>query len=164
MDPLTAFGLASNILQFLDFSAKLIRGAQEIYVSPSGDTKANKSLESIVSEMKTFSSHLLPPDSSHLSGDDGKALRRLVAECNILSDQILELLEKVRPNDPNSRVQSVWAALKSKLRERDRQELERRLDSCRNQLELQLSFFKRYHLLLWSFTPERKLTILQFRN
>lgn len=142
MDPLTAIGLVSNILQFLDFSAKLISGAQEIYASPSGETKANKSLEAIVSEMKTFSSHLLPLDSSQLSGDDGKALRRLAAECNILSDQILEHLEKIKPKNPNSKAQSVWAAFKSRLREKDKLELERRLDSCRGQLELQLSSFR----------------------
>ena len=84
MDPFTAIGLASNILSFIDFSAQLINGAQEIYDSASGTTGGNKSREAIVSEMNNFSLKLLPPDDSQLSGDE-KALCRLAAECNILS-------------------------------------------------------------------------------
>jgi hypothetical protein len=96
MDPFAAIGLASSILSFIDFSAELITGALEIYGSGSGTTEEGRSREAIVSEMKKFSSKLLPPDNSQLMGDE-KALCRLAAECNIFSDQILDLLEKIKP-------------------------------------------------------------------
>jgi hypothetical protein len=142
MDPLTAIGLASNILSFIDFSAQLINGAREIYDSTTGATEDNKSREAIVSEMKKFSSKLLPPDDSQLSGDE-KALCRLAAECNILSGQILDLLGKIKPKDPKSRSQSFWAALKNKVHEKEKLELEKRLENCRGQLELQLNYWMR---------------------
>ena len=144
MDPLTAIDLVVKIYQFLDFSGKLIHGAKEVYVSSDGLTRTDKSLDTVVKEMKSFSSALLPLDGSRFGGDDGRSLCRLAAECNIISDQILELLEKVRSKHSNSRLQSVWTALKSKMQEKDRQELERRLESCRNQLGIQLNFFNRY--------------------
>jgi hypothetical protein len=142
MDPFTAIGLASNILSFIDFSAQLINGAREIYDSTAGTTEDNKSREAIVSEMKIFSSKLLPPDDSQLSGDE-KALCRLAAECNILSSQILDLLGKIKPKDPKSKSQSFWAALKNKVHEKEKLELEKRLENCRSQLELQLNYWMR---------------------
>lgn len=36
MDPLTAFGLAANVLAFVDFAGKLISKGYEIYSSSSG--------------------------------------------------------------------------------------------------------------------------------
>jgi hypothetical protein len=150
MDPLTAIGLTSNILSFIDFSAQLINGAQEIYDSTAGTTEDNKGREAIVREMKNFSSKLLPPDDSQLSGDE-KALCRLAAECNILSSQILDLLGKIKPKDPKSRSQSFWAALKNKVHEKEKLELEKRLENCRGQLELQLNYWMRSpcpHILL----------------
>jgi hypothetical protein len=146
MDPFTAIGLASSIVQFVDYSTKLINGAREIYDSASGMTEENKSLESIVSEMKELSSKLLPGTSGPRS-EDVKALCRVAAECNILSDQILELLGKIKPKAPKSKHQSAWAAVKNKIHEKDKLELEKRLGNCRSQLELQLNFLTRLYSL-----------------
>jgi hypothetical protein len=95
MDPFAAIGLASSIVQFVDYSTKLINGARDIYDSASGMTEHNKSLESIVNEMKLLSSKLLPRTGG--PSEDEKALCHVAAECNILSDQILELLGKLKP-------------------------------------------------------------------
>jgi hypothetical protein len=147
MDPFAAIGLASNIVQFVDYSTKLINGARDIYDSASGMTEENKSLESIVSEMKLLSSKLLPT-TGDLRSEDEKALCRVAAECNILSDQILELLGKLKPKRRKSKHQSAWAAVKNKIHEREKLELEKRLGNCRSQLELQLSVLTRSHSLL----------------
>ena len=85
--------------------------------------------------MKKFSFRLLSPDDSQLMGDE-KALCCLVTEYNILSGQILNLLEKTKSKDPKSKSQSVWAALKSKVHEKEKVELEKRLNNCRSQLKL----------------------------
>ena len=146
MDPLTAIGLASSIVQFVDFSTKLIHGAREIYDSVSGETEENRSLEAVVSEMERLSSKLLSPNNPQQTEDE-RALCRLAAECNILSDQILGLLEKIKPKDAKSKRQSAWAAVKNKLHEREKLELEKRLENCRSQLELQLNFLTRFHTL-----------------
>jgi hypothetical protein len=142
MDPLTAIGLASNIVQFIDFSTKLIHGAKEIYDSATGATEENQRLENVTAEMQTLSLKLLTPQGVQQTEDE-RALSRLAAECKILSDHILALLKSIKPKDLNSKRQSVWAALKSKWNERERQELEERLKNCRSQLELQLNFLMR---------------------
>jgi hypothetical protein len=142
MDPLTAISLASSIVQFIDFSTKLIHGASEIYGSVTGATGENHSLENITVEMQTLSSKLLPRQNAQQTEDE-QALSRLAAECKILSDQILALLKSIKPKDFNSKRQSVWAALKGKWNEREKQELVERLKYCRGQLELQLNFLSR---------------------
>lgn len=142
MDPLTAISLASAIVQFIDFSSKLVDGARQIYDSASGATEADRSLEVIANEMQRCASKLDNPDIQSQSEDD-RALCRLAKECKILSDQLLDLLEKTKARDPKSRIQSTWAALKTKMHERQKLELQNRLSSCRSQLELQLGFLTR---------------------
>lgn len=142
MDPLTAIGLASSIVQFVDFATKLIHGAKEIYVSATGSTEENDSLENVVSEMQRLAQKFHHPQTARQTEDE-RALSRLAAECKILSDQILGLLTSIRPKHVKSKREAVWAALKNKWNERDKQELEKRLKNCRSQLELQLNFLMR---------------------
>jgi hypothetical protein len=144
MDPFAAIGPASSIVQFVDYSTKFINGARDIYDSASGMTEDNKSLESIVNEMKLLSSKLLPRTGGPRSEDE-KALCHVAAECNILSDQILELLGKLKPKVRKSKHQSAWAAVKNKIHEREKLELEKRLGNCRSQLELQLNILNMLH-------------------
>jgi hypothetical protein len=42
MDPLTAIGLAGNILAFIDFGTKLAKAAYEVYESKDGATAVRK--------------------------------------------------------------------------------------------------------------------------
>jgi len=143
MDPLTALGLTANILQFVNFSMQLFHGAQEIYFS--GDTAEDKSLEVVTSEMKRFSSTLSSSAGSPQT-DDEKGLCRLAEECKILSEQILQLLEKIKPKDPKSKSQSFRSALKTKFYGKEKRELESRLDKCRSQLALQFQCLMRFLL------------------
>jgi sensor domain CHASE-containing protein len=142
MDPLAAIGLASAIVQFVDYSTTIIHGAKEIYDSATGSTKENQSLEDVVIEMQHLSQKLDYPQNAQQT-DDEVALSRLAAECKILSDQILGLLTNIKPKNVKSKRQVLWAALKNKWNERDKQELEKRLENCRSQLELQLNFLMR---------------------
>jgi hypothetical protein len=143
MDPFTAIAFASSILQFVDFSTKLISGAREIYFSVSVQTEENRSVESITSEMRSLASKLSFPANSRQSEDE-KSLSRLAGECKIVADQILDLLSRIKPKDPKSIRQSAWSALKNKLHEREKAELESRLQNCRSQLGLQLNFLMRF--------------------
>jgi hypothetical protein len=142
MDPLTAIGLASAIVQFVDYSTKIIHGAKEIYDSATGSTEENQSLEHVVIEMQHLSQKLDHSQNGQET-DDERALSRLAAECKSLSDQILGLLTSVKPKHVKSKGQAVWAALKNKLNEREKQALQKRLEYCRSQLELQLNFLMR---------------------
>ena len=139
MDPVTAFGLASGIVGFITFSTSLVRGAIQIHESLDGNLEENQSREAIASEMKRFATQLIPPDSSRLVGGE-KALSILATECRDLSVKLVELLERIKPKDPQSKSQSLWSALKNKVKEKERADLEQRLDHCHSQLGLLLIF------------------------
>lgn len=136
MDPLTAIGLASNIVSFVDFGTNLLSTAWDIYNSTSGGFSGNRSYESVAHQMDIFARSLLVPDS--FSGKD-KALCALAQECRDLAIQILKLLQKVRPKDPKAKGQVAWSAVKSLKCDKKRLELQERLDNCREQLALQLN-------------------------
>lgn len=136
MDPLTAISLASNIVSFVDLGAKVLSTAWEIYNSTSGDTSSNRSRESVARQMEIFAEELLVPDTS--SGKE-KDLCVLAQECRDLAIQILELLQKSIPKNPRSKRQVAWSTLKSLKYDKERLELQERLDNCRDQLALQLN-------------------------
>jgi hypothetical protein len=142
MDPLVAISLASNILAFIDYGAKAISGAIDIYGSPYGLTEEDLSAEAIATEMSSFISRLKTANDESLTGNEA-ALCKLANECSGLSGQIIELVQKVKPKDSNSKAQSLFAGFRSKWYEGERQKLERRLDYCRSQLALHLNYLSR---------------------
>lgn len=145
MEPLTAIGLASNILSFIDFGARVVSSAIEIYKSDaSGITEERRNTEAVVTEMRYFASKMQPPDDAQLTGDE-KALCALAKECHGLAAQIIALVEKVKPkpNGQKSMRASMLAAVKTRWYESDSRKLEGRLGDCRAQLDLQLNHLTR---------------------
>lgn len=142
MDPFTAISLASAIVQFVDFGTKLIKGGREIYYSTTGSTEENASLETVVSEMRIWSAKLAYSGSALRSEE--KAICSLAEECRKLSGKILDLIEKGRPKDQKSKTQVVFAAVRGKWHDGDKQQLLGRLDYCRSQLSIQLAALEKY--------------------
>ncbi|KAK0670340.1 hypothetical protein QBC41DRAFT_96645 [Cercophora samala] len=142
MDPVTAIGLVSGILTFVCFGTKLVKGAIEIREALDGTLDENRTRQEVVEEMKRLSARLLPPDDTKLAAEE-KSLCLLAKECSSLSDQLIRLLENVKPENSRSKRQSLWSSLKSKIQEKERMDLEQRLDQCRSQLEIQLLFVTR---------------------
>ncbi|KAK4205059.1 hypothetical protein QBC40DRAFT_161739, partial [Triangularia verruculosa] len=139
MDAIAAIGLVSGILTFVSFSTKLVEGAIEIQEALDGTLDANRTRQGVTEEMRRLSACLLPPDDSGLSGDE-KALCMLARECGLLSNQLIKLLEDIKPGDNPSKRQSLWSSLKNKIKEKERMDLEQRLDYCRSQLGILLHF------------------------
>ncbi|KAK0742038.1 hypothetical protein B0T21DRAFT_306427 [Apiosordaria backusii] len=139
MDPITAIGLVSGILTFVSFSTKLVKGGIEIRQAIDGTLDENRTRQEVVEEMRRLSTRLLPPDDTKLAGDE-KSLCLLAKECSSLSDQLIKLLEDIKPSDSQSKRQCLWSSLKSKIKEKEVVDLEQRLDYCRSQLGIQLHF------------------------
>ena len=145
MDPVTAIGLASAIVAFVTFTTDLIKGAIKIHESLDGALDENRSREAIAAEMKRFAARLLPPDDTRLAGEE-RGLCMLAAECRDLSGELVTLLGRIKPKDAQSKSQGLWSALKNKVHEKERADLEQRLDYCRSQLDLQLAFLNKTSL------------------
>jgi len=139
MDPLTAFGLATNILTFLEVGTKLVSGAIDIYGSSSGLTGENRTLETVVMDMRILASKFQACGIDKLDENE-KSLLKLATECDDLSRQIIDILEKTRPRDPRSKTASLRASLKSMWYEQDRHRLAQRLGDCRAQMSFHMTY------------------------
>ncbi|KAF5707972.1 hypothetical protein FMUND_10837 [Fusarium mundagurra] len=139
LDPVTAIGLASSIVAFVDFSAKLVTGSIEIYQANDGTLTENRSSQAVTIAMEKFAARLVIQQPSQL-GEEEKELVDLATKCHAVCIKILDLLRRIKPKDLSSKRQSLWAALKNKFHQGEREELEKRLDTYRRQLELHMSF------------------------
>ncbi|KAG5802471.1 hypothetical protein H9Q74_009528 [Fusarium xylarioides] len=139
LDPVTAIGLASSIVAFVDFSAKLVKGSIEIYQASDGTLTENRSSQAVAVAMERFAARLVIQQPSQPSNEE-KEIVDLATKCHAVCIEILGLLGRIKPKDLSSKTQSLWAALKNKLHEGEREELEKRLDTYRRRLELHMNF------------------------
>jgi hypothetical protein len=142
MDPLTALGLAVNVLTLIELGAKILKGAKDVRATSSGVTEENRTRELLVKDMSALSDRLIVPEDSTLSQEE-KELCKLAQESRAISGQLLELLGKIQAKAPKSKTDSLWSVLKDRYYEGDKQALEQRLDRCRSQMHFQLSFWTR---------------------
>ncbi|KAF4897842.1 hypothetical protein CGCF415_v011006 [Colletotrichum fructicola] len=138
MNPLTALGLVANIVPFIEIAANVLRTAKEIHDSESGGLEDNVNLEKYATQPNQHYSNLLAPDSADLVGED-KELCALAAECRKLAQDLLDVLERIKPTDRSSKWQSLRSAVKNMWRSKDKEILEKRLELCRTQVEAQLN-------------------------
>jgi hypothetical protein len=141
MDPFTALSLAAAIVQFLDFSTKIVKGAREVYFSTTGSTEENASVELVVTEMRSWFLKLAYSD--HGGTKEEEAICTLAAECQKISGQILDLIKKTKPSSQKSEIKVLFAALRDRWHQYDKRQLQKRLNNCRRQLEVQLVAFDR---------------------
>jgi hypothetical protein len=94
IDPLTAIGLAGNIVQFIDYASKLISSSYEIYRSSSRSPRNHVHLESISTRLLELNGALeptLPQNTMH-----EKALNGLREECCRDTVALLDLIKALK--------------------------------------------------------------------
>lgn len=80
---------------------------------------------------KRLASQLQPPDDTHLVGND-TSICTLAKECENISQEVLDLLDKILPKD-KSKLESLRA-------EKDLKKLEEKLLRYQNQLKMVLDY------------------------
>ncbi|KAK7455627.1 hypothetical protein Landi51_02831 [Colletotrichum acutatum] len=93
MDPLTAIGLVANILAFVDFGLK-------------GLTEEAASLQRFAEQTRHFADDLQTPDPMGLD-DDEKVLCALAKYCCKICEDILTLIDGIRPKKAFSGIQAI---------------------------------------------------------
>lgn len=135
MDPLSALGLTSAILQIIDFSSKLISGAAEIYSSGSGTTIAFEDSERAVESLRNLTRRLdVRTSGGPLSREDHRLLE-IKDGCEVLSRDIQAIISSTRAKSPGSRRESLLASWKAMRRKGKLKTLEERLDRHRAQVQ-----------------------------
>ncbi|ERS98115.1 hypothetical protein HMPREF1624_04895 [Sporothrix schenckii ATCC 58251] len=150
LDPLTALGLATNIVQFVDFGLKLFSTSIEIAQSAKGATSLNLELEHAYTTLCNFASDLQFTDDGTsdrpqsnggaavdtLGKAHAKAIRPhiaaiegIAADCQDVCHQLLRVVRGLRvdPGSSKRRLKSVAAAVRMVWSEKKIKSLEERL-------------------------------------
>ncbi|KAJ5267560.1 hypothetical protein N7478_010368 [Penicillium angulare] len=138
LDPLSALGLAGNILQFIDFGSKLLSSSREIYKSAKGLSANHQHLEQITISLIDLNSRLSQGSASASPTTYGQTLNRLALACKDDGNKLLLAKERLKLEQTNTKCKSFQQALKCVWKERDLRDLETRLDGYRSELKIQL--------------------------
>jgi hypothetical protein len=148
MDPLSALGCASAIVQFVDFGTKLLGTTYEVFQSVDGATNAHLHLSGLCRQLQYLGEKIQSRGSrARRKGhtEDQAHLLELASKCRLLAKEILDTLNDLQV-DKSKRFQS-WhalrAAIASALSAKRLAELQARLDDLRNQLSLHIVFMMR---------------------
>ncbi|KAI1770162.1 hypothetical protein F4818DRAFT_276901 [Hypoxylon cercidicola] len=147
MEALAAIGLASNLLQFVDVGYKVVSTAKEMYGTGSEASRANENIELITKELKRLSMKLNGHGPTSQATEDEQALSKLTRECQKWSDETLALLEYLKNRNPKSCIGAARAAVRNYRKKGEKEQLVQVLDSCRRQLDLQLTSMSRSEIM-----------------
>lgn len=134
MDPVTAIGLASGILTFIDFAHKIAIGADELYQKATTDE--NMHTEKIVNDLDDAATDLasLPGRTKH-----EKALNRLSESCKEVSHELQQLLRRLTVSGKRTSWKALKITVRNVRKESELAKLLARLDKYRGELLLRLN-------------------------
>jgi hypothetical protein len=138
MDPLTAFGFAANLLQFVDFGTKILSTGSELYKSKNGTLQANEQLDLVAVEIVEVTSKLF-----HDHGL-GSNFQRLCSEAISLGNEIVTRLDKLKVNGKHKKWESFRQAVVVAFTKDDLQDMMTRLSRLRETLQTRILLSLRY--------------------
>jgi hypothetical protein len=139
MDPLTSLALAGNIVQFIEFTWKLLSGSRDIYHSANGATDGHIVLEKIINNLHPLVANLT------ISNAASDQLKEIASICQGVSAKLLKALKDLEIKGPNSGWKSFVHALKTVWRNDQITDLINQLESAQAQLNTHLLFLMRYY-------------------
>jgi molecular chaperone GrpE (heat shock protein) len=146
LDPLTAISLAGNIVQFVDFTAKVISKTRELARSTHGTTQEAYNAEIVIRDLLKLSEQL--KDGARAASavpqtDDDKVLEELCNGCISLSERMLKRLEKLKLGEGAGKRRAFLNALKGVWSQKELEGEEAQLAIYRSQLDFRvLTSFK----------------------
>jgi hypothetical protein len=132
LDPMTALGLASNVVQLITFTADLVDKGLQLSTSINGRLLDHEALDTITTSLQELTNNLTLPDSKwtdskRKSSRTEKELRRLCADCSEVSNLLLDALKTLKMQEKRG----VWSEGKIDL-------LSTRLEKYRRQIDTTL--------------------------
>jgi hypothetical protein len=148
LDPVSALGIAGNVLQFVDFASKVVSKGTQYYKSLDGALVENTELSAVADNLSKLSRRLetsMPLEASMLGirrhGESDpqyspaeQGLWEANKECYRISVELVETLDKLKISDSHRKWQSFWQALRSSWSEEHIETLSKRLTQAREQL------------------------------
>ena len=143
MDPITAMGVAGNVVQFVDFAFTLISKSRKIYKSHSGMLDDHLSVKTIADDLSSISFRLghslraLPGNNGQLS-DAELALDKISKCCAEEAQKLLSALKHLELNGKHDHWKSFKIALKTMWSPDEIDDLLKRLDGFRKALDTRI--------------------------
>ncbi|KAH8664510.1 hypothetical protein BX600DRAFT_464573 [Xylariales sp. PMI_506] len=113
---IAATGLASAIITFIDFSTEIVKGASEIRRNKLGTSSENIQISSIIGDLEDLCTNLSVSDNKKCSISRHEvAIARLARECQVVCQQLIDRLQKVKTSAQISRYKALkvqWAILR----------------------------------------------------
>lgn len=164
MDPLTALGLASNVIQIVDFTSRLLSNSKEIYDSADGTLEMHRSLRQAATNLQELSAELRPKRPSNLQeperyrkekskpASEKKEIRpadvqllELTIEAKRIADKVSFVVESLTSSKTDRKYwRSIQQALRAAWTQKEFLELEARLDTIRKEIDTALLMSLRY--------------------
>jgi hypothetical protein len=136
MDPVSSIGLASSAAQLITFASDLISKSREIYHSADGSLVKNDELGNIARTLQSQSRLVrVRIGEQRAPSETGKELFKLCDAVRDVSQELIDAIESLRSESSSSTWRSFRQALKSVWKERDIEELLRRLEQYRRQID-----------------------------
>jgi hypothetical protein len=138
LDPMSALSLAANIVQFVDFTSKIVSKGRRIYLSKCGALPKNLELEVVTNDLSRLAESLRNDGiSTGTMSEEETSLQTMCDECSKIAEELLRRLEKLEvKSDAKQRGwKSLRQALKSVWNKEELDELSERLMHFRDQLQ-----------------------------
>jgi hypothetical protein len=142
MDPLTALSVAGTVIQFADFSCKLISASRQLYTKSELDVhgQAASAANDILDYSTKLRRTLRVPQGSTTLTEDELLLENICKGCDELAHDLLARLEKLKVPQKNKKGKAIiWptltAAFQSIWTEEDLLAIQERLKEYRRQID-----------------------------
>lgn len=131
MDPLSAIGLAGNIVQFVQFSCSLVSQTSAIYSSSTGQLQSHIELDVIAADLSRLCTNI----RNGLSEQSDTQLGILASLCQKIADDLTAIVAKLKRNEGgNKKWQSFRQALKATINAKEVEQLSCRIEQLRSQM------------------------------
>jgi len=141
MEPVSAVGLASSIITFVEFAFKLVTGALEVYRSVDGTLEENARLERVIGDLNSIVDDLGKKGGGGCRSE--RAIRDLAVECQADAELLVDILKSLKVPGRRTLWKSVTAQWKALLRKDEITGLKERLREYRSEIMLNLMLLLR---------------------
>jgi hypothetical protein len=144
MDYVSAVGLASSVITFVEFAWNLIAGAVETYRSVDGTLAENARLDDVKDDLDYLTDLLDKRLTGNGKTKAERRIARVAADCHADSKELQSLLGEIAGPKGN---RAVWRSLKASwmnlIKRKDVAELKTRLQEHRSVVLLQVTLLLR---------------------
>lgn len=134
MEAIGSLGLAANVLQFIDFTSRLVANSSELYKSNDGLLDENRQIEIVTNDLVLLNAKIKEAAVSA----SNEALRQLSESCKATADELITALNKLRIDGNHSKRKTIRKAVHAAWCKENLTKLETRLSRFRSELNLHI--------------------------